>query len=64
MSDLDMMLTSSEPLDDFDRSRLADWLRVLKEDCEMFGPTGEDIARMNAIRRRIADTETAKASQQ
>jgi hypothetical protein len=53
MSDLDAMLTSKEPLDAFDRSRLVDWLRVLREDCAIFGAATEDRVRMARIRHRL-----------
>jgi hypothetical protein len=53
MSDLDNLLTSTEPLDAFDRSRLEDWLRVLREDCAIFGAAAEDMARMARIRHRL-----------
>jgi hypothetical protein len=49
------LLEQAEPLDDFDRSRLIDWLRVLSEDVEMFGATPEDIALMQRIRAKLVE---------
>jgi hypothetical protein len=58
MSGLDEILKSDERLDVLERAMLVDWLEALKDDCRMFGATGEDIARMNAIRRRLGGSDT------
>lgn len=53
MSELDELLTKTEPLERHEIRMLQDWLRALQQDCELFGEAAEDTQRMNAIRRRI-----------
>lgn len=54
-----MLLEQVEPLEPHEVGALQGWLAVLKADCEMFGPTAEDEARMSRIATRIK-TESAR----
>lgn len=60
MSCREGLLTQAEPLEEFEIRELEDWLLVLQQDCEDFGPTPDDIARMGVIEARIfAERERA-----
>jgi hypothetical protein len=60
----ELLLESTEPLEPHERAALEDWMRVLMDDCVVFGTTAEDAARIRAIRQRLAlDKATAKPSQ-
>jgi hypothetical protein len=52
-SRLENLLTQEEPLEQHEIADLEEWLLVLKEDCEMFGATAEDIMRAAQIRMKI-----------
>lgn len=47
---MESLLELKPPLDQFDREMLESWLKVLEEDCEIFGETLEDTKRMNSIK--------------
>lgn len=57
MSHLSILLKQTEPLEPHEVADLENWLKVLEGDCEAFGETPEDTARMNAIRNRIASAQ-------
>lgn len=48
------LLTQTEPLTDAEKSDLGEWLKVLQNDVKNFGPTVEDVKRINAIRAKLA----------
>lgn len=47
------LLQQEEPLDPGEVAELREWLGVLRQDCEMFGATGEDEFRMHVIQLKI-----------
>jgi hypothetical protein len=47
------LLTQMEPLEPHEVADLEDWLLVLQQDCEDFGPAPEDLERMKAIEDKI-----------
>lgn len=53
---LQRLLTQAEPLEADELVSLRDWLAVLEDDVEMFGPTPDDERRMTAIKARIDRT--------
>lgn len=59
MSRLENILESKEPLEADERADLLEWLEVLGEDVESFGPTENDLQRMAAIRRRLQEGTAA-----
>jgi hypothetical protein len=48
------LLRQQAPLEKHEISSLREWLQVLREDCEDFGPAHADLVRMQAIEDRIA----------
>ncbi len=53
MSYLDDLLRQKEPLEPHEVSDLEEWLSAMMRDCEDFGPTPDDTARMAAIEAKI-----------
>lgn len=54
MSRLQSLLRQAQPLERHEISDLRSWLNVLRGDCELFGETAEDAARIAEIEARIA----------
>jgi len=53
MSYRENLLAQLELLEPHEVRELEDWLMILQQDCEDFGPTPEDLERMNAVEARI-----------
>ncbi len=52
-------LLKADVLEPYEVGLLREWMGVLQEDCDMFGASPEDIARMTLIEDRIARAEGA-----
>lgn len=52
-----LLLDQKEPLESHEIHHLQEWLRVMNDDCETFGETPEDTARINAIKAKISEAE-------
>lgn len=59
VSYLTALLAQAEPLEPHEVAELRRWLEVLRGDCEVFGETAEDTARMARITARIEREEGA-----
>ena len=56
------LLTQTEPLERHEIAVLKDWLKVLQDDCALFGATPCHVARMTTIKARIAASERELAA--
>lgn len=62
MSRLEGLLTQEKPLEPHEVADLEEWLSAMMRDCEDFGPTPDDIARMAAIEAKIDQSRAEVAA--